>query len=790
MLLSFLVLLLLSGFLHSYGNPLEARPSADFKTEAATPSDSLSRVMSGARKLGHGPGRSLPSSSGNRVISVMDFGAKGDGSSDDTKAFADAWTAACSSAAAVTVPVGKSYLLRPVTFSGPCKSDVTVMIKGTIVASPNRSDWSGTNRMRWITFDGVKNLKVEGGGSFNGNGQIWWKNSCKINKFLQCTDAPTAVTFNSCNNLDVHNLKFKDSQQMHVAFQRCSNVRVSNLVISAPGTSPNTDGIHVSGTTKIHISNCVIQTGKNGARDTVSDVFVDTAQLEGTTNGVRIKTWQGGKGYAKKIIFENVFMKNVENPIIIDQNYCDSAKACSGKKSAVAISGVTYKNITGTSATSVAMEFDCSKSVPCRGIVLQDINLALARGGSAKSICNNVHLTESGIGSSSLMSRAGRFRFGRPRRSLLASWSNVINVDDYGAKGDGATDDSGAFRNAWEAACSASAAVTLLVPGAKTYLLKPVTFSGSCKSAIIVEVQGTILASSDLSDWSGTNRRHWIIFDRVDSLSVEGGGTFNGNGQIWWKNSCKINKSLAVTFHSCSGLKVDNLEFKDSQQMHVVFDGCTNVEASNLVVSAPGTSPNTDGIHVSGTTNIHIDSCVIGTGDDCISIVSGSQYVYATNIHCGPGHGISIGSLGANGSVDTVSDVLVDTAQLDGSTNGVRIKSWQGGKGYARNITYRNVFMKNVDNPIIITQFYCDSTKACSEQPSAVAISGITYQNITGTSATSVAIDFDCSNTVACSGIVLQDIMLSLAGGGSAKSTCNNAKLSTYGTVVPSACSS
>ncbi|MQL85856.1 hypothetical protein Taro_018381 [Colocasia esculenta] len=387
------------------------------------------------------------------------------------------------------------------------------------------------------------------------------------------------------------------------------------------------------------------------------------------------------------------------------------------------------------------------------------------------------------------MSRSGKFGYG-PRRSLLASSTNVVNVNDYGAKGDGSSDDTTAFTNAWKAACSSSVAATLFVPASKTYLLKPITFAGSCKSNILVQIKGTILASPKVSDWSGTDRKRWIVFDGVKNLMVEGGGTFDGNGQIWWKNSCKVDESQAVTFDSCSSLKVDNLKFKNSQMMHVSFESCTNVEVSNLVISAPGSSPNTDGIHVTGTTNIQIDNCVIGTGDDCISIVSGSRFVNATNIFCGPGHGISIGSLGANGAEATVSDILVDTAQLEGTTNGVRIKTWQGGKGYAKNINFKNVFMKNVKNPIIIDQNYCDSSKTCSEQKSAVAISEVKYKNITGTSATSVAMEFDCSKSVPCSGVVLQDIKLTLTSGGSAKTICNNVKLTKAGTVVPSPCTS
>jgi polygalacturonase len=69
------------------------------------------------------------------------------------------------------------------------------------------------------------------------------------------------VTFYDCKNLRVKNLRFKDAQQMHVAFERCFNVFVSNLVIRAPEDSPNTDGIHVAETQNIDITNSHIGTG-------------------------------------------------------------------------------------------------------------------------------------------------------------------------------------------------------------------------------------------------------------------------------------------------------------------------------------------------------------------------------------------------------------------------------------------------------------------------------------------------------------------------------------------------
>ncbi|KAF8010058.1 hypothetical protein BT93_J0892 [Corymbia citriodora subsp. variegata] len=379
------------------------------------------------------------------------------------------------------------------------------------------------------------------------------------------------------------------------------------------------------------------------------------------------------------------------------------------------------------------------------------------------------------------------------KRSRAASSSTslkMVNVNDYGAKGDG-SDDTEAFMKAWDAACSAQRAV-LVVPQSKTYRLSPITFSGPCKSDLTVKIYGTIEAPTDQSAYK-KDPSEWLKFENLQNLRVEGGGYINGNGETWWKKSCKTDPSqpckdapTALTFQECNNLAVSALTIKNAQQMHLVFKKCENVRAENLQITAPEDSPNTDGIHVSETQSITIDRCVIGTGDDCISIVSGSRYVQATGITCGPGHGISIGSLGADGSADYVSDVQVNKAKISGTKNGVRIKTWQGGSGYAKNIKFQNIVMDNVDNPIIIDQNYCDQKKQCSQKAAAVQVTNVAYTNIRGTSASEEAITFDCSRSHPCQGISLQDV--SLQSGSSVKSTeasCSNVKLTQIGSVSP-----
>lgn len=61
-------------------------------------------------------------------------------------------------------------------------------------------------------------------------------------------------------------------------------------------------------------------------------------------------------------------------------------------------------------------------------------------------------------------------------------------------------------------------------------------------------------------------------------------------------------------------MKANNLKIQNGQQIHVSFEKCMNVQVSNLKVTAPENSPNTDGIHVANTQNIQISSCIIGTG--------------------------------------------------------------------------------------------------------------------------------------------------------------------------------
>ncbi|CAN6453275.1 unnamed protein product [Victoria cruziana] len=152
----------------------------------------------------------------------------------------------------------------------------------------------------------------------------------------------------------------------------------------------------------------------------------------------------------------------------------------------------------------------------------------------------------------------------------------------------------------------------------------------------------------------------------------------------------------------------------------------------------------------------------------------------------------SVGSLGRYPYEKDVSGVTVKGCTLTGTMNGVRIKSWQASPSSisARNMTFDNIIVKDVGNPIIIDQNYCPFKSACAQQaPSRVKISDITFSNIQGTSTTPVAVSLSCSKAFPCQNVNLKEINLSYKGpGGPISSSCENIKATYSGTQVPDPC--
>ncbi|OMO54318.1 Glycoside hydrolase, family 28 [Corchorus capsularis] len=268
----------------------------------------------------------------------------------------------------------------------------------------------------------------------------------------------------------------------------------------------------------------------------------------------------------------------------------------------------------------------------------------------------------------------------------------------------------------------------------------------------------------------------WLAFTNVNGLTINGSGTINGRGSAWWPQPCLHKVAKALTFYRCNRLVLKGLRHINSQRNHITLTNCKGATISNLHISAPATSPNTDGIDIGGSSNVQIRNSFISTGDDCIAVSSGSSHINITGISCGPGHGISIGALGVHGENDTVEEVHVRNCTFKGTMTGVRIKTWQGGVGYARKISFDKIKFIRVDSPIIIDQYYCPSGENCRNETSAIKISDVSYKSIVGTSITDKVINLSCDQNVGCSNIQLDHVYIkSMVPGKKAYSYCFNA---------------
>nr|GMD74017.1 exopolygalacturonase-like [Ipomoea batatas] len=242
----------------------------------------------------------------------------------------------------------------------------------------------------------------------------------------------------------------------------------------------------------------------------------------------------------------------------------------------------------------------------------------------------------------------------------------------------------------------------------------------------------------------------------------------------------------SVRFDFVKNAIVHNIHSINSKNIHFNVFACDNVAFTGVTLLAPRDSPNTDGIHIGTSTNIRISRSVIGTGDDCISMVSGSQNIAIENVVCGPGHGISIGSLGRSQN-EFVSNIHIKNCSLLDTQNGVRIKTWAPSyPSKVSNIIFEDIVMTNTNNPIFIDQQYCPDS-SCTSQSSSAEIKNVTFAKIRGVSGSKSAVTLNCSPTSPCQDVKLVDINL-VYKDGPATSFCSNVRGGAFGKQQPPGC--
>lgn len=373
------------------------------------------------------------------------------------------------------------------------------------------------------------------------------------------------------------------------------------------------------------------------------------------------------------------------------------------------------------------------------------------------------------------------------RRGLVGE--TIFDVMKYGAKADGRFDNAEAFIDAWKAACKSTEPAKVVIPMGD-FVAGEVIFQGPCTAPkpITIEIQGNVLASTDLSAYASGS---WIKLDEIDGLVITGGGTINGRGKSSWQFAGGHNEGtllpVSLTFEKVKNSEMHDVNFVDSMGFHSKVTDSENIKISKLNISAPEDSPNTDGMHISSSINVNVTDSIIGTGDDCVSIGHGTTNIFISGITCGPGHGISIGSLGKRPDETDVKGISVINCTFKGTTNGARIKTYHASPSIeASGILYKDIIMADVKNPIVIDQHYDSKNKP---EQSKVKISDVHFVNIKGTTISKIPVAISCSEAVPCEGVELADIDLSPSGAvSSLTSVCDNAKFVLKGKSIPPGC--
>ena len=200
------------------------------------------------------------------------------------------------------------------------------------------------------------------------------------------------------------------------------------------------------------------------------------------------------------------------------------------------------------------------------------------------------------------------------------------------------------------------------------------------------------------------------------AIDGRGGATLLGQNVSWWDlaHTAKVmdlSQSVPrlISVRQSNGFILYRITLRNSPNFHVGVDHTDGFIAWGVKIKTPKTARNTDGIDPSSSTNVTITHCDIDTGDDNVAIKTNNSgpaaHMTIAHNHFFHGHGMSIGSQTSGG----VNAIHVEDLTIDGADNGIRIKSDRSRGGLVENVSYENVCIRGVTNPIVITTMYTTS---------------------------------------------------------------------------------
>lgn len=175
----------------------------------------------------------------------------------------------------------------------------------------------------------------------------------------------------------------------------------------------------------------------------------------------------------------------------------------------------------------------------------------------------------------------------------------------------------------------------------------------------------------------------------VDSFSIAGPGTINGNGLRFWKNfwqhrdsmnkagkpwtNLEVHRPRLVFVWGCNNVNIQNVKLHNAGYWTTHLYLCTNVLIEGCDIRSPYLpvpAPSTDGIDLDVCKKVTIRNCYISVNDDAIAMKGGK----GPEAHKQPENGI-------------VEDILIENCTF-GESHGTLTMGSEC--THARNITMRN----------------------------------------------------------------------------------------------------
>ena len=216
-----------------------------------------------------------------------------------------------------------------------------------------------------------------------------------------------------------------------------------------------------------------------------------------------------------------------------------------------------------------------------------------------------------------------------------------FNIQDFGAKGDGKTDDAKAIQFAIDA-CAGMGGGIVLVPAGKIFLSGP--FKLKSYIEFCVQPGATLLANPDERVYKESAFREnkgegtiWIGGENLEMVSITGGGVIDGNGTAFMGRELEDSFELKpfdivdprphiLTIIGTKNIRIQNITFKNAAYWGLHLVGCNDVVISDSTILNSLKVRNGDGIDLDHSSNVRISNCHIESGDDCICFKNRREY--------------------------------------------------------------------------------------------------------------------------------------------------------------------